>query len=72
VRVTERSELMGFLHVEEHVRAFHRKRTSSETYVACRHLPTAAATDYCINDRGSGPLLLITVELDPSSANCTV
>ena len=68
VRVAERGELMGFLYVDGHVRAYHGERTISKAYVARRHLAMPATTDYWINDRGGDPLLLITAELDASLA----
>jgi len=68
VRVAQRGELMGFLYIDGHVRAYHGKRTISKAYVARRHLAMPATTDYWINDRVGDPLLLITAELDPSLA----
>jgi hypothetical protein len=68
VRVAQRGELMGFLYVDGHVRAYHGERTISKAYVARRHLAMPATTDYWINDRGGDPLLLITAELDASLA----
>ncbi|MGH8291584.1 MAG: putative transposase [Steroidobacteraceae bacterium] len=68
VRVAQRGELMGFLYIDGHVRAYHGKRTISKAYVARRHLAAPATTDYWINDRAGDPLLLITAELDPSLA----
>jgi hypothetical protein len=68
VRVAQRGELMGFLYIDGHVRAYHGKRTISKAYVARRHLAMPATTDYWINDRAGDPLLLITAELDPSLA----
>ena len=66
VRVAQRGELMGFLYIDGHVRAYHGKHTISQTFVARRHLAMPATTDYWINDRAGDPLLLITGELDAS------
>ena len=66
VRVAQRGELMGFLYIDGHVRAYHGKHTISRTFVARRHLAMPATTDYWINDRAGDPLLLITGELDAS------
>jgi len=52
VRVAQRGDLMGFLYVDGHVRAYHGERTISKAYVARRHLAMPATTDYWINDRG--------------------
>ncbi|MGH8291827.1 MAG: helix-turn-helix domain-containing protein [Steroidobacteraceae bacterium] len=68
VRVAQRGELMGFLYIDGHVRAYHGKRMISKAYVARRHLAMPATTDYWINDRAGDPLLLITGELDASLA----
>ena len=68
IRVAQRGELMGFLYVDGHVRAYHGKRTISKAYVARRHLAMPATTDYWINDRAGDPLLLITADLDASLA----
>jgi hypothetical protein len=67
-RVAQRGELMGFLYIDGHVRAYHGKHTISKAFVARRHLAMPATTDYWINDRAGDPLLLITAELDPSLA----
>jgi len=64
VRVAQRGDLMGFLYVDGHVRAYHGQRTISRTYVARRHLAMPATTDYWINDRGGDPLLLITADVN--------
>jgi transposase len=64
VRVAQRGDLMGFLYVDGHVRAYHGERTISKAYVARRHLAMPATTDYWINDRGGDPLLLITADVN--------
>jgi len=66
VRVAQRGDLMGFLYVDGHVRAYHGERTISKAYVARRHLAMPATTDYWINDRGGDPLLLISAEVNAS------
>jgi len=68
VRVAQRGDLMGFLYVDGHVRAYHGERSISKAYVARRHLAMPATTDYWINDRGGDPLLLITADIDASLA----
>ena len=68
VRVAQRGELMGFLYVDGHVRAYHGQRTISKAYVARRHLAMPATTDYWINDRGGDPLLLVTADVNASLA----
>lgn len=66
VRVAQRGELMGFLYVDGHIRAYHGKRTISSAYVARRHLAMPATTDYWINDRAGDPLLLVTADINSS------
>jgi transposase len=64
-RVDQRGQLMGFLYVDGHVRAYHGERTiSSNAYVPRRHLAMPAITDYWINDRSGDPLLVMTAEVD--------
>ncbi|MDA8349919.1 MAG: hypothetical protein M0038_14150 [Pseudomonadota bacterium] len=66
VRMARRAELMGFLYIDGHVRAYHGKHAISKAFVARRHLAMPATPGYLINDRASDPLLLITGELDAS------
>ncbi|MCI0366608.1 MAG: hypothetical protein L0219_22315 [Phycisphaerales bacterium] len=66
VRVAQRGELMGFLYVDGHVRAYHGQRTISSAYVARRHLAMPATTDYWINDRAGDPLLVVTADINAS------
>jgi len=64
LRVDQRGQLMGFLYVDGHVRAYHGQRRISQAYVARRHLAMPATTDYWVNDRTGDPLLVITGEVD--------
>jgi transposase len=65
LRVDQRGDLMGFLYVDGHVRAYHGQRAiSSNAYVPRRHLAMPASTDYWINDRSGDPLLVMTGEVD--------
>jgi transposase len=68
MRVAQRGDLVGFLYVDGHVRAYHGERTISKAYVARRHLAMPATTDYWINDRAGDPLLLITADINASLA----
>ncbi len=61
-RVQSRGNVMGFLYVDGHVRAYHGKRKLPKAYVARRHLAMPATTDYWVNDAEGEPLLLITCE----------
>lgn len=63
-RVAQRGQLMGFLYVDGHVRAYHGQRAISQAYVARRHLAMPASTDYWVNDRAGDPLLVITGEVN--------
>lgn len=65
-RVAQRGELMGFLYVDGHIRAYHGKRTIPSAYVARRHLAMPATTDYWINDRAGDPLLVVTADINAS------
>jgi transposase len=65
LRVDQRGQLMGFLYIDGHVRAYHGQRAiASNAYVARRHLAMPASTDYWINDRSGEPLLVVTGEVD--------
>jgi hypothetical protein len=65
LRIDQRGDLMGFLYVDGHVRAYHGQRAiSSNAYVPRRHLAMPASTDYWINDRSGDPLLVLTGEVD--------
>src|ERR1700674_349419 len=64
VRVVQRGQLMGFLYVDGHVRAYHGQRSISHAYVARRHLAMPATTDYWVNDCAGDPLLVITGEVN--------
>lgn len=64
VRVDQRGQLMGFLYVDGHVRAYHGQRRISHAFVARRHLAMPATTDYWVNDRAGDPLLVITGEVN--------
>ena len=61
-RVQSRGNVMGFLYVDGHVRAYHGKHKLPKAYVARRHLAIPATTDYWVNDAKGEPLLLITCE----------
>jgi len=65
LRVNQRGNLMGFLYVDGHVRAYHGQRPiASKAYVARRHLAMPASTDYWVNDRSGDPLFVITAEVN--------
>jgi transposase len=65
LRVDQRGNLMGFLYVDGHVRAYHGQRAiSSSAYVPRRHLAMPASTDYWINDCSGDPLLVMTGEVN--------
>jgi transposase len=62
MRAEERGDLLGFLYVDGHVRAYHGKRDIPKAYVARRHLAMPAVTDYWIGDAKGDPLLVVTEE----------
>jgi transposase len=65
LRVNQRGNLMGFLYIDGHVRAYHGQRSiASRAYVTRRHLAMPASTDYWINDRSGDPLFVITAEVN--------
>jgi DNA-binding CsgD family transcriptional regulator len=60
LRVLQRGQLMGFLYVDGHVRAYHGKRTIPKTHVARMRLSMPATTDYWINDQAGDPVFVMT------------
>ena len=60
LRVEERGQLLGFLYVDGHVRAYHGKRTIPKAHLARMRLSMPATTDYWVNDQAGDPLLVIT------------
>ncbi len=60
LRVAQRGQLMGFLYVDGHVRAYHGTRTIPKAHVARMRLAMPATTDYWINDRVGDPLFVMT------------
>jgi DNA-binding CsgD family transcriptional regulator len=59
-RVEKRGQVVGFLYVDGHVRAYHGKRTLPKAFVTTRRLAMAATTDYWVNDSVGDPLLVLT------------
>ncbi len=61
-RVQERGELMGFLYVDGHVRAYHGKRKLPKAHVARMRLSLPATTDYWVHDQAGDPLFVVTAK----------
>jgi transposase len=64
LRVEQRGQLMGFLYVDGHVRAYHGKRAVPKAYVARRHLAMPATCDYWVNDQSGDPLFVVTGDIN--------
>jgi transposase len=60
LRVETRGQLVGFLYVDGHVRAYHGQRTIPKAHVARLRLSMPATTDYWVNDQAGDPLFVIT------------
>ena len=60
LRVAERGQLLGFLYVDGHVRAYHGQRNIPKAHVARLRLSMPATTDYWVNDQAGDPLFVIT------------
>ena len=67
-RVAQRGQMMGFLYVDGHVRAYHGKRDIPKAHVARMRLAMPATTDYWVNDQRGDPLLVMTA---PANAGMT-
>jgi hypothetical protein len=61
-RVAERGQVMGFLYVDGHVRAYHGKHTIAKGYLTRTRLAVPATTDYWVNDGTGDPLFVVTAE----------
>lgn len=61
-RVAERGQMMGFLYVDGHVRAYHGKHTIAKGYLTRTRLAVPATTDYWVNDAQGDPLFVVTAE----------
>lgn len=68
LRADLRGQLMGFLYVDGHVRAYHGKRTIPKAHVARMRLSMPATTDYWVNDASGDPLFVVTA---PANAGLT-
>jgi DNA-binding CsgD family transcriptional regulator len=60
LRVEQRGQLLGFLYVDGHVRAYHGTRTIPKAHVARMRLSMPATTDYWVNDQAGDPLFVMT------------
>jgi len=58
----EHQDLVGFLYVDGHVRAYHGKRQRDKTFVARKRICMPATTDYWVNDAGGDPVFFVTEE----------
>lgn len=61
-RIREHGNLLGFLYVDGHVRAYHGKHTIAKAYVTRTRLAAPATTDYWVNDQRGDPLFVVTAE----------
>ena len=67
-RVDQRGQVVGFLYVDGHVRAYHGKHTLPKAFVTTRRLAMPATTDYWVNDSVGDPLLVLTAEANAGLA----
>jgi len=67
-RVEQRGQVVGFLYVDGHVRAYHGKHTLPKAFVTTRRLAMPATTDYWVNDSVGDPLLVLTAEANAGLA----
>jgi prepilin-type processing-associated H-X9-DG protein len=61
-RIREHGNVLGFLYVDGHVRAYHGKHTIAKAYVTRTRLAAPATTDYWVNDQRGDPLFVVTAE----------
>jgi DNA-binding CsgD family transcriptional regulator len=67
LRVNERGDLMGFLYVDGHVRAYHGKRKLPKAHVARMRLSMPATTDYWVHDAAGDPLFVVTAKANAAT-----
>jgi hypothetical protein len=61
-RVAARGQVMGWLYVDGHVRAYHGQRKIPKTHVARMRISMPATTDYWVNDAVGEPLFVVPTE----------
>src|SRR6202165_3989051 len=61
-RIREHGNVLGFLYVDGHVRAYHGRHTIAKAYVSRTRLAAPATTDYWVNDQRGDPLFVVTAE----------
>jgi DNA-binding CsgD family transcriptional regulator len=62
----DHEDLLGFLYVDGHVRAYHGRREIPKTWVPGRRLCLPATTDYWVSDAEGDPFFFVTSEGNPS------
>jgi hypothetical protein len=67
-RVDQRGQVVGFLYVDGHVRAYHGKHALPKAFVTTRRLAMPATTDYWVNDSVGDPLLVLTASANAGLA----
>ena len=65
-RVESRSEALGFLYVDGHVRVYSGKAELPKTHVARMRISLPATQDVWVNDADGAPLFFVTQEAHPS------
>ena len=65
-RVESRSEALGFLYVDGHVRVYSGKADLPKTHVARMRISLPATQDVWVNDADGAPLFFVTQEAHPS------
>jgi len=59
-RVSQRPDMVGFLYVDGHVRAYHGEHRLPKTLVPRTHRAMPATTDYWVNDQAGDPVFVVT------------
>lgn len=63
-RIRQEEDLLGYLYVDGHVRAYSGQHDLGKAYKMQRHMPVRATTDTWANDRNGDPLFLVTSEIN--------
>ncbi|MEE9185220.1 MAG: hypothetical protein V3U39_12210 [Acidimicrobiia bacterium] len=64
VRVQQEEDLLGYLYVDGHVRAYSGKHDLAKGFSTARHMPVRATTDTWANDRHGDPVFVVTSEMN--------
>lgn len=66
VALKQEQDLLGYMYVDGHVRAYSGKHDLAKGYSVQRHMPVRATIDFWANDRRGDPVFVVTSEINES------